>query len=484
LERGTTAGAEAKAGGRGATLLGGSRSTYERPAALRLVGDEVEVPGPAGLQPYVDFDSAASTPALAAVHDAVEALLPWYSSVRRGCGYKSQLASAALEGARGAVAEFIGARDEDVVVFVRNTTEAINLVARGLAPDARVLVTGFEHHANLLPWRSHPCEVLPFSRSSTDLLALAEAALARGRGAIRLFAISAASNVTGEVVPVAELAALGHRYGAWVLVDAAQLVPHRPVSMRALDADFLAFSGHKLYAPYGVGALVASREALAMIPPLLQGGGAVKYVTLSKAVLADLPARHEAGSPNLLGAVALGAACDVLRGIGMERIAEAERALAAELFGGLETIAGLRLLRMWPSGSCEVLGVASFVLDGLSPRLVAAVLAWEYGIGVRCGSFCAHPLLARLLGLDESETEAIAADLAAGRKRRFPGAVRASIGLGTTVGHVQRLVGALRTIASEGPRVQYVYNEGANEFRPANGNQRWPNLPFRLGASA
>jgi selenocysteine lyase/cysteine desulfurase len=197
-------------------------------------------------------------------------------------------------------------------------------------------------------------------------------------------------------------------------------------------------------------------------------------------VLADPPARLEAGSPNVLGAVALGAACDALRALGMERLAARERALAELLFTGLRAIPGVRLLRAWPDGSCDVLGVASFVVDGLPPRLVAAALAWEHGIGVRCGAFCAHPLLARLLDLTQDDVDGIADDLAAGRGRRIPGAVRASMGLATTDAHVDRLLAALAALAGDGTRVEYVFDEAENEYRAAGERPSWPDLPFRL----
>jgi selenocysteine lyase/cysteine desulfurase len=459
-------------------------ATLGLPDVLRLVGEDVEVPGPGRRQRYVDLDCAASTPALRAAREAVEALLPWYSSVHRGCGYKSQVATAALDGARDAVADFVGARPDDDVVFVRNTTEAINLVARGLPPRSRILTTPFEHHANLLPWHAHAYEVLPFAASPTELVEQTREALSRAAGSIRLVAVTAASNVTGEVAPVAEIVAVSHEYGARVLVDAAQYVPHRPLDLRRLDADFLVFSGHKLYAPYGAGVLVAPHVALCELAPLLRGGGAVRYVTLSGSVLSDPPARLEAGSPNVLGAVALGAACDALGALGMDRLAARERALAETLFAGLRAIPGLRLLRAWPDGSCDVLGVASFVLDGLSPRLVAAALAWEHGIGVRCGSFCAHPLLARLLDLRQDEVDGIAADLAAGRRHRIPGAVRASMGLATTAAHVDRLLSALSALAADGTRVEYVFDEVENEYRAAGERPSWPDLPFRLRTPA
>ena len=276
----------------------------------RLIGADTLVPcGDGRPQRYVNLDYAASTPVMAAVWDAVEAFVPWYSSVHRGSGVKSRVSTAAFEAAREAVAEFVGARAGDEVVFVRNTTEGINVLAAALPDGARVLSSPVEHHANMLPWRRHDLRLLPFTRSAEQTLDACERALRRARPRFDLVAVTGASNVTGEIWPVAELAALAHRHGAELFVDAAQLAPHRPIDMAAGGIDHLALSGHKLYAPFGVGALVASARRLAARPPLLRGGGAVKLVTLDDVIWADAPERHEAGSPDVIGGVALGAAC-------------------------------------------------------------------------------------------------------------------------------------------------------------------------------
>ncbi len=221
-----------------------------------LLGTDVEVRcADGGLRRYVNLDYAASTPVMSAVWDVVEAFVPWYSSVHRGTGAKSQVSTAAYERAREVVARFVGAPGGESVVFVRNTTEAINVLATALPEGTRVLSTPVEHHANMLPWRRHDLSVLPFTDSAEVLLAATEEALARTRP--HLLAVTGASNVTGEVWPLAELAALAHAHGAELFVDAAQLAPHRAIDMAADGIDHLALSGHKLYAPFGAGALVS-----------------------------------------------------------------------------------------------------------------------------------------------------------------------------------------------------------------------------------
>ena len=219
------------------------------------------------------------------------------------------MATEAFESTRGDVATFVGARPDDQVVLVRNTTEAINVLAAALPDGTRVLGTPVEHHANLLPWRRHHFETLPFPGSADELCEACERMLRAAPAPFDVVAVTGASNVTGEVWPLARLAEIAHRHGAQLFVDAAQLAPHRAIDMAAMGIDLLAFSGHKLYAPFGAGALVGDLSRLADTAPLLRGGGAIKLVTLDDVIWADGPERHEAGSPNVVGVIALGAAC-------------------------------------------------------------------------------------------------------------------------------------------------------------------------------
>jgi selenocysteine lyase/cysteine desulfurase len=427
----------------------------------RLLGDGTQVPCVDGRhRRYVNLDYAASTPVMAEVWEAVGAFAPWYSSVHRGSGYKSQAATEAFESARGDVARFVGARRADDVVFVRNTTEAINVLAASLPPGTRVLSSPVEHHANMLPWRRHDVRLLPFTRSAAGLLDAVERALRAER--IDLVAVTGASNVTGEVWPLAELAALAHRHGAKLFVDAAQLAPHRPIDMARTGIDMLAFSGHKLYAPFGTGALVGR---LGAGEPLLHGGGAIRLVTLDDVIWADAPDRYEAGSPNVIGVVALAAACRALRAVGMDAVAEHERRLSARLWSGLDSIPGLRPLRLWP-GAGDRVGVATFNVDGYRDPLLAAILSAEHAIGVRHGCFCAHPLMTRLLDVPEPVAARLHAELAAGGSPELPGAVRASIGIGTTDADVDRLLDALYEIVQSGPRARYTHAGERDEYVP------------------
>ena len=391
------------------------------------------------LRREVNLDYAATTPALAVAVDAVLRVVPAYGSVHRGGGgARSRVTTAAYEQARAAIARFLDCPETHDVVFVRNTTDAINVVAAMLPAGARVLCSPLEHHANLLPWRTHEVRHLPFTSSAA---ALSEAARSELAGThVDLLAVTGASNVTGEIPPLGELVAAARRTGTAVLVDAAQLAPHRPVSVRELDVDFLAVSGHKLYAPFGSGALVVRRDAVPARPPLLKGGGAVKAVALDAVAWAEPPHMLEAGTPNVLGAVALGAACEELARFGLDELAREERLLAERLWDGLMHIDGVRVLRLWDDA--DRVGVATFEVAGRDARAVAAELA-RRGIAVRSGLFCAHPLVSHLLGT----SDAVLAEAAAGADVVLPAAVRASIGLGVTAADVDALLAGVAELA-------------------------------------
>jgi selenocysteine lyase/cysteine desulfurase len=236
--------------------------------------------------------------------------------------------------------------------------------------------------------------------------------------------------------------------------------------MAGSGIDHLALSGHKLYAPFGAGALVAGAARLEAGAPLLRGGGAVKLVTLDDVIWEDVPERHEAGSPDVVGAVALAAACRRLLELGMETVAARERILAGRLWDGLDAVPGLRTLRLWPAA--ERVGVATFALEGYPHPLLASILSAEHAIGVRHGCFCAHPLMARLLGVSDAEAARLGAELRAGRRPPLPGAVRASIGLGTTGEDIDRLTGALQELAAAGPRWRYRHVPEHDEYEPVS----------------
>lgn len=424
-----------------------------RTPLLPVVGADLQAPlVTGGSCRYVNLDYAASAPALVSVAEQVGAVLPTYASVHRGAGYASQVTTALYEHARAGVGTFVGARADDVTVITRNTTDSLNLLAGCVPEGGRVVVLDLEHHANLLPWQRLCHAVVPFSPTLEQTLADLEAEVTRAPTA--LVAVTGASNVTGEELPVAWITALAHAHDARVVVDAAQLAPHRRVDLASSDVDYVAFSGHKLYAPFGCGALVGRRDWLDDAPPYLAGGGAVQAVTIHGTVWAPAPARHEGGTPNVIGAAALAAACSALAGLPPGALELHEGALRQRLVKGLARLDGVQLHRIWDDSTSSI-GVVTFTLDGYEPGLVAAVLSAEHGIGVRDGKFCAHPLLARL-GIGD-------------------GAVRASVGVGSCADDVDRLVEALETLLQNGPRWSYGIVDG--RWAPSADPRPLPSLP-------
>ena len=424
-------------------------TTPRRPLA-ELADAVTEVPLVDGTTSrFVNFDYAASAPPLASVHRAVTSTMAHYASIHRGQSYLSRVSTASYERARETIAELTHARADDVVVFTRNTTDALTLLAR--ATPGRVVHFDIEHHANLLPWRT--IEWSPVVARDTVAASLAELERELLRAPAALVATTGASNVTGECPPLEQLAELAHRHGARLVVDGAQLAPHRRLDLAAIDIDYLACSGHKLYAPYGAGVLIGRRDWLDAADPHQPGGGAVVNVSLDAVEWKPSPARHEGGTPNLGGAVSLGAAFRALHELGFSTIQEHEMALYDQLVAGLSAL-GIEVLRIWPDHR-ELVGVASFTVPGYGADLVAAYLSAEHGIGVRGGRFCAHPLLARL-GLNEA------------------GAVRASIGLGTSSDDVDALLGALDHLLADGPSWNYTSVDGY--LSPTPDPRPWPEL--------
>ena len=443
---------------------------HESPAGLtiddlrrEIVGIDTRVPLLDGTErPYVFLDNAASTPAFRGVMKAIEEFLPWYSGVHRGTGFKSLLATDVFDAAHDAVGEFVGADPErNTVIFTKNTTESINKLSNrfGFAPGDVVVTTLMEHHSNDLPWRknAHVIHAGITSDGHLDETAL-RGILAREQGRVKLVALSGASNITGICSPVHEIATWVHAAGARIFVDAAQLAPHRTIEMLPDDdprhIDFLALSAHKMYAPFGTGALIGPKSFFDAGDPDLVGGGVVDIVTLDHAVWNRPPHKEEAGSPNVVGGVALAAAIRVLRTVGMDAIAAHEQELLAYGYARLAKVKKLRLYGPAERLS-EKVGVITFNIDGMHHSLTAAILGIEGGIGVRDGCFCAHPYVKELLGVGPEEDRVLMAEVISGDKSRMPGMVRASIGCYNTHADIDALVDMLDRIAGGAYRGRY-----------------------------
>jgi selenocysteine lyase/cysteine desulfurase len=427
-----------------------------------VVGAGLRVPTLAGEVEYANLDHAASTPSLVSVKAAVDTALETYSSVHRGNGYASRVTSAWYEQARLEVAGFVGAREDDLVVFTRNTTDSTNLLARSLPRGTEVVVFETEHHSTLLPWqqaRGVQVTTLPVPSTVEYALDDLEQALASSLAPHRLVAIAGASNVTGELWPLDAVVAVARRHGARVLVDAAQLAPHRAIDIADTGIDYVAFSGHKLYAPFGAGVLVGRRDWLDAATPYLRGGGATSRVTTDGAAWATGAARHEGGSPNVIGAIAVAAACAVISA-NRDAIEAHEAELAERLRAGLDVIPGVDTWSIFGEGH-ERVAVLAFTIERLDSSLVSAILSAEYGIGVRDGKFCAHILVDELLEDPWGDVPATA--------------VRVSLGLANTAEHVDRLVAAVAELAASGPARRYTRTD---DGWVADGDERDLLLPL------
>ncbi|MFE4373952.1 aminotransferase class V-fold PLP-dependent enzyme [Streptomyces sp. NPDC056835] len=434
-------------------------------APLPVLGREVTVPLVTGGEvTYAALDYAASAPALQRVWDDVAAYAPYYGSVHRGAGYLSQLSTDLFENSRRTVAEFLGCRPGDEVVFTRSTTDSLNLLAAVVPAECEVFVFETEHHASLLPWRDARVTYLNAPRTPGEAVATLERALAgRGSAGPALVCVTGASNVTGELWPVRELAAAAHAGGARIVLDAAQLAPHHPVDIAELDVDWVAFSGHKLYAPFGSGVLAGRADWLQDAEPYLAGGGASRKVARRADGGVDVDwhttaARHEAGSPNVIGVYAIASACKALTDAGFDTLVAREQRLVARVREGLAGVPEVKVLSLFGEDAPRV-GVLSFVVEGWNSSHFAAALSAEYGIGVRDGLFCAHPLVRTLLDSDPQDPGECGAPEAEPGERSL-NAIRVSFGAGTPDEHVDRFVRAVRELVTDGARWNYRTEDG------------------------
>ncbi|MDH3472345.1 MAG: cysteine desulfurase [Rhodospirillales bacterium] len=379
-------------------------------------------------RPLVFLDNAASAQKPRQVIEAMdEVLAEGYANVHRGAHYLSQTLTDRFEGVRATVARFINAASDQEIVFAKNATEAINLVAQSfgnrLAEGDEIIVSEMEHHANIVPWQllrdrtGIVLRVVPI----TDDGALRLDALQELLGPrTRLVAITHASNVLGTVTPVAEIARLSHAQGVPLLVDGSQAVVHGKVDVRALDADFYVFTGHKLYGPTGVGVLYGKKDLLDTLPPFLGGGDMIRSVAFDKTTYAPPPHRFEAGTPPIVEVIGLEAAIDYVEGIGLERIAEHEHGLLQRATQKLSAIEGLKIYGTQP-GKCSIL---SFTMAEAHAHDIGTIVD-RAGVALRAGHHCAMPLMERL---------------------GVPATTRASFGLYNTPDEVDALADALEGV--------------------------------------
>lgn len=378
--------------------------------------------------PLVYLDSAASSQKPRQVIEAMDAYYRHdHANVHRGIHTLSEAATNAYESARARIAAFVNAPDPATLIFVRNATEAINLVAatwgrRNIGEGDEILLTEMEHHANLVPWmmlaeeKGALIRYVPVTEQGLIDLHAVEGLL---HARTKIFAFTAMSNVLGTITPVAALVSAAHSVGAAALVDAAQSAPHLPVDVQALNCDFLAFSGHKMCGPTGSGVLYGRRELLEEMPPYMGGGDMIRRVTFEGFVPNELPYKFEAGTPAIAEAVGLGAAVDYLSGLGMEEVHRYEQFITGYAMEALSEVEGLKLLG---PPAAQKGGLATFTLEGMHPHDVAQLVD-EDGVAIRAGHHCAMPLHHKL---------GIAAS------------ARASFYVYTTTGEIDRLVRSLQ----------------------------------------
>ena len=394
-------------------------------------------------RPAINFDNASTTPALLPVMKAVNDSLLMYGSVGRGFSQKSDYTTEAFEKCRRSILRFLNADvNEYCCVFVNNTTDGINKLASALITDRDdvVLLTRMEHHSNDLPWRER-CRVLYAEVDSLGRIRYDEIERLLKNNSVRFVSVSAASNVTGYVTDVHRIAGIAHRYGAKIIVDGAQIAAHRPFSMLGKteeeNIDFFVFSAHKMYAPFGGGAVVALKDELELSMPRVFGGGSVTIVSDKSQYYEKPPRSYEAGSPNFAGAVALAKSIGILSEIGMDLVQEHDLLLNRRLIDGLLRL-GLKVYGDTDNIEDRV-GVVTFNDPGTNSFLLAQKLMRIGGIATRRGAFCAHPYVWRLLGVPDSDV----LDYKKCADAKTPGMIRVSFGIYNTEEEVDELLRVL-----------------------------------------
>ncbi len=411
---------------------------------------------------YVNLDNAATTKPFKKVLETVVNSFQEYGSVHRSAGSHSKVSTERYEQARETIRLLVNAPDDAYVIFTKNTTDAISMAAHCFAQQSgAVLVSDIEHSANLAPWISAGNKVVQY-RMTESRMGRADDVVnevsqsfdkQKKKGGIKLLAVTGSSNVTGFKPPLSALATIAHKNGAMILVDACQLVQHERVLMveereqEPVDLDFIAFSGHKLYAPFGAGALVGPKDFFDSVKPYQVGGGSMAYITKDLNIVRRHTVHdHESGTPNFVGAVAMAEAMTILYTvIGMDKVRAYEHALGERLFAGMQSIPDIRLFVRDGKRS-----VFPFDVEGVSASLVAEILSREYAVGVRAGNFCVFEFVRNVFGISRNVDEHIAQRVAGGVTRNIPSLVRASLSIYNTPEDVDRCVEGVRAIATNG----------------------------------
>lgn len=409
---------------------------------------------------YINFDNAATTPPFESVIESIVNFSPNYSSIHRGTGYKSILSSKVYEEGRDVVLDFIkGDKEYHTVIFLKNTTECINKLSYRLhskLKDKVVLATYMEHHSNMLPWRDkYTTDYIEVDNHGRLCMEDLEFKLNLYGGKVGLVCVAGASNVTGYINPIYDIARICHKHGAKILVDGAQAIPHLPFDMKPLESkehiDFVAFSAHKMYAPFGTGALIAPKEIFAEGCSEFVGGGTVEFVSVDDVIWADVPDKEEAGTPNLMGVVALIQSIKTLEQIGMKNVEEYERSLTGYTLNFMKEIPNITLYD--DLNIRDKVSIISFNINGFTHHETSKILAEEGGIATRNGCFCAQPYVQRLLKIQKEDVKKFRnCD-----KIHQPGLVRISFGLYNNFDEIDLFIYLLKKICANPAYYQKKY---------------------------
>ncbi|MBS5825205.1 MAG: aminotransferase class V-fold PLP-dependent enzyme [Clostridium argentinense] len=428
-------------------------SKYNNVYRKLVVGVNTKVPLIDGtLVNSINFDNAATTPPLFCVLDDIIHFSPYYSSIHRGEGYKSQVSTNLYEETRDVVGRFVN-YDPDYMqtIFVKNCSEAINKLCNILyekEDDDKVILSSYmEHHSNDLPWREkYKVDYINVDTFGNLDINDLENKLIKYQGNIKLVTITGASNVTGHKNDIYSISRLVHKYDCKLLVDGAQLVPHAPVDLRPFYSedhiDFIAFSGHKIYAPFGSGVLIGSKEVFEHYHPDHVGGGTISFVTPDYVRWASSPDKHEAGSPNVIGALAMASSVKKLSSLGMNNLENYERYLTEYATTNLLSVPHVVIYGDYLNFHNKV-SIISFNISGIHHGILAKILSYEFGIAVRSGCFCAQPYMQKLLNVSQEE---INRNMSL-PKEVYPGTVRISFGMYNTIGEIDRFLYAINKIS-------------------------------------
>lgn len=417
-----------------------------------IVGANTQIPIANGsCVTAINFDNAATTPPLHSVINEINNFAPWYSSIHRGQGYKSKLSSNIYDEGREFIRNFVHADNKkDVVIYTKNTTESINILSYTLyqeEKEAVILTTDMEHLANDLPWRNKfTVDYVDIDEKGKLSIIDLENKLIKHNGKVKLVTVTGASNVTGYINPIYIISRLAHKYGAKILVDGAQLVPHACFDMKPHDSlehiDYVVFSAHKMYAPFGIGVLIGPKETFENAVPVYTGGGDVRLVSKNFIEWKGPPEKDEAGSPDVIGVYALMAAIKTLNYIGMDVLHKHETELINYAIERLKTIPDITLYG-YDKDVDERVSLISFNIKGIPHFKLAEILSLEAGIAVRDGLLCAHIYVEKLLKLTEKDLEYYHTN----QNIPLPGVVRISFGLYNNYDEIDNFIRVLNKIA-------------------------------------